>query len=166
MSKPYAPKGSERSSFPHQDERLRAQNPLYGRVEPIARPFETERCSYHAKVLAQEGMTEAERRLALLKKDEKRSERRSSFMVKRSQPKLLLRPPRLQSYGPDAAQFAAQAEKDHAEALRTDDGVTDQSMMMQVFRKSQRKTFLEKRLAREGFDLKDHYRHQARQRDR
>lgn len=168
MSQSYAPKGSERSSFAHQDERLRRQNPLYDRTEPITRNFEKERCELNAKVLAQEGMSEAERRhdASNDKKAEARRSRRQSFMAKRSQPKLILQPPRHVSYAANHAAHNADAERDHAEALKDGEAKPEASMMMKVFKKSRKKAFIEKRLQQEGFDLKRQYRRSTQAHER
>lgn len=153
MRESFTTKGSERSSYPHKDETLRLQNPLYGKAEPITRAFETNRCALHAKVLAQEGMSEAERRRDNAQEADNRSRRRDSFMVKRSQPRNIMRPPRLIAYGPDHTAHAAQSETEHATALRSMEPKPEVSMMMKGFRESRRKAFLARRLRDEGFDL-------------
>ncbi|MEM8985431.1 MAG: hypothetical protein AAGC95_01800 [Pseudomonadota bacterium] len=153
MSKSYAPKGSVRSSYPHQDERLRVQNPLYQKTEPITRNFETNRCDLHAKVLEQEGMSEAERRRANMKDVKSKKARRESFMVKRSQPRHLMRPPRMLSYGPDHAAFAHYAEQDHFEAVKSMEKPVDARSAVKAFRAARKKEFVARRLREEGFDL-------------
>lgn len=158
MSKSFTPKGCERSSFAHQDERLRAQNPLYERADPITRNFETQRCELNAKILAQEGMSEAERRRDAANDNATRKSRRESFMVKRSQPKHILQPPRHLSYGPNHVAHAADTEREHAQALKDMGAQPQISMMMKVFKESRKKAFLARRLKDHGFDLKGLYR--------
>lgn len=153
MSNTFTPKGSDRSSFAHQDERLRAQNPLYQKADQITRHFETNRCELNAKVLAEAGMSEAQRRRVNAVELQHRIERRETFMVKRSQPRHLLRPPRTLSYGIDAQAHAQEAEHDHARALSAQPGDLQSNMMMKVFRESKKREFIARRLREQGFDV-------------
>ena len=110
-------------------------------------------------------MSEAERRRDNAQETASRSKRRESFMVKRSQPRHLLRPPRMLAYGSDHSAHAVQSETEHAEALRSMEAKPEVSMMMKVFRESKRKAFLARRLKDEGFDLRAHHKRQARDQD-
>lgn len=154
MSKTFTPKGSNRASFTHQDQRLRAQNPLYNKTTPVAGEFERERCPLNAKVMDDAGLTEAQRRhkaMGLSQSDaSKRAVRRESFMIKRSRPDHILRPPLSMAFGPDRQAFNACADRDHRNALQ-DQSPEDAGMRTtDEFRKACRSTFIRKRAEARG----------------
>ena len=109
-----------RSGLSHAHERreLRQDNPLNEKARPVKTSFEMERCPLHAAELRDADKSEAERR----KDMRQRQQRRESFMVKRQQPKPVLRPSPALAHGPDTDAFDRQwsAEQRAAKAACSD----------------------------------------------
>jgi hypothetical protein len=82
-----------RLSHAHEQPDLRADNPLYERADSVRPAFE-----------------------ASANEDAERAARRESFMVKRQQPKPVLRPSSNLAYGPDGAAFDAEWEEERRQA--------------------------------------------------
>lgn len=83
-----------RLSHSHERADLRADNPLYERAGSARDAFDAQR----------------------LKDEQERAARRESFMVKRQQPKPVLRPTQSLAFGPDGAAFDAQWAEERRQA--------------------------------------------------
>lgn len=83
---------------------LSGQDNLREKAGSLRETFETQRCEYNAKQLADRDKSEAERRSEAAEKAAKRE----SFMVKRQQPKPVLRPSPGLAMGSDRASFNTQ----------------------------------------------------------
>jgi len=99
-------------SYAHERKDLRERNPLYTQAPSLRSVFEAERCPLHARQLADVDRSEAERRREVAA----REHRRDSFMIKRQQPKPVLKPSHALAYGPDRAAFNVQLREDNAQA--------------------------------------------------
>ena len=86
------------------------------RTEPIRPVFERERCPFNAAQIDDERKSESERRREAMQAEDKRKADRGSYMIKRQQPKPVLRPGRTLSNEPDREKFNAE--------LKADDGRT------------------------------------------
>lgn len=91
------------ASFATSKTDLPGENRLAARTESIRPKFETERCEFNARQLADAGKTEAERR----EDAQGRGVRRESFMVKRQKPQPVLRPSPALARDVDRAAFNA-----------------------------------------------------------
>ena len=105
-----------RSGLSHAHERpeLRQDNPLNEKARPVKTSFEMERCPLHAAELRDADKSEAERREDM----RQRQQRRESFMVKRQQPKPVLRPSPALAHGPDNDAFDCQWSVEQGAAQR------------------------------------------------
>ncbi|MEM7651524.1 MAG: hypothetical protein AAF204_05530 [Pseudomonadota bacterium] len=135
-------RAKSRASFPHIDPALKAQNPLYEKVAPLTPNFEKERCPLHAAALAEESMSEAERRQAAMARDA----RRESFMIKRQRPHHHMQPPRHLSYGPDAQSFERQMREDYVASLRGQENSSKRQSEIKSYDRAARTAFKDKRL--------------------
>ena len=91
-------------SAAHRRPELRAENPIYDRAGSARTAFEPARCPLHAREPSDAGRSEAERR----REAKDRAAWRVSSMIKRQQPKPVLRPPPSLALSTDRAAFDAQ----------------------------------------------------------
>jgi len=101
MTKTQTPKAPRSTLFyARENPKLRAQNPLHHKTKSLTREFELNRCPYNALQIADIGKPEAQLRResiayydGMQRKQSNNEIIRGSDMVRRSQPKLILRPP-------------------------------------------------------------------------
>ena len=80
--------------------------------------FERERCPFHAAQLEDALKPESQRRREAMQVEERRKAQRNSYMVKRQQPKPVLRPGPTLSKGADREAFDSQLRADETRAQR------------------------------------------------
>ncbi|MEQ9489556.1 MAG: hypothetical protein RIM72_11250 [Alphaproteobacteria bacterium] len=104
--------GNPSPSFAHSRADLPGTDALRGKVAPLTHNFETQRCEFNARQLADAGKTEAERRTEA----QERTTRRESFMVKRQKPQPVLRPSPALALGSDRTAFDAEWDRERVDA--------------------------------------------------
>jgi len=139
-----------RSSYAHQNAGLRSQNPLYEKAAPVRGSFETNRCEYHAKQMADAGKSESQRRhessayYKAMRRGQNDNERiRGSKMVRNTQPKLILKPPLsvgravdAQRHRQDMGQDRRNAKQVQRDAEQDRQDANEQALSKELYRAS------------------------------
>ena len=108
--KPARAQGTQWSTMPHARAGIGASG-----NKALTRSFETERCPFNARQLADQDKSEAERRREL---DAFKAKRRGSPMVKKQRPHPVLKPSPALAAGPDRAAHNDQIGREHRQARR------------------------------------------------